>query len=108
MGAESADSITRFNGNAPSIMVAKKNSEFFYSAKMYACSETGMYFESACEFPEGADICIWMGNSESESFGFSTSTPYHAEVEWCREVLDNYTFNYQIRAKISDPLQLRA
>ncbi len=103
MGAESADSITRFNGNAPSIMVAKKNSEFFHNARMYACCDTGMFFESACELPEGANICIWMENSESESYGFITSKPYHAEVEWCREVLDDYTFNYQIRARISAP-----
>ncbi len=95
MAASAKRASPRNNYEAP-ILHANFNTEDYYSAKMYNCSMTGMYFESGnCPQPN-SNICIKMVNYLPDTDGPEAYRFYRAKVRWCKEIGEGKIFRYGI------------
>ena len=86
------------------IMIADEDTRFYYRAKLFNYSKTGLYFESDHQPEPGSTINIYMEKYSPKAKGIEAHKGYLAKVKWTKEILDEYTFYYGIGAEISGPI----
>jgi len=85
-----------------SFMISKDNSEVYYNAEICGCDKKNIYFESAIDPQPGSDIYIMMDKDNPICQGLEARKPYRAKVKWCKEILNEYTFDYRTGIHISE------
>ncbi len=86
------------------ILVSKNNSESYQYAQMYGYGRKKIYFESTFEPKLGSEVCVILEDYSQDSINKTHTSNFRGKVLWCKEILDEYTFNYRVNVQISAPM----
>ena len=86
------------------VMISKSDNEFYHCARLYHLEKKGVCLETPFAPSPGSDVHIRMDNCQPACSGCGDCGDFRGKVEWCREHLDGYTFNYRVGVQISGSL----
>ena len=97
------------NGNhhdnsAPIIMISGSEKELYQDATLFDIKKREIIFESSFDPRPGSDVHIRIEDYASGNNGQSIPKSCRARVQWCKEHLDGFTFNYRIGVQLSETM----